>query len=360
MKVMKRFLTLVTALLFNALVGAAVAFGAGFSPVAGILGAEAVASIPGLFTSAPAQTGILRAGILRELWTGEMVKALRGGLEHTWLDGIPDYTAAVENDVIHMVDIVGDPDVLVNNTNYPIAIQALTDQDISISLDKYQTKATPITDDELHALSYDKMSRVIESHKNAIQDAKFAKAAWNFCAASNTATTPVLATSGARDAATGRLAMTRADLIGMKKAMDDLGVPAQNRRLVLCSDHVNDILGWSEEFVRQYNLDNVNGKVGRLYGFDIYEASENPLYTTAGAKKSLGAAASAGEFKCSFAFYTPRAFKASGSLVPYFSEASRDPQNQQNLANFRHYFIAKPKKADAGVVMRSAYQANAN
>ena len=354
---MKRFLTLCTALLFNAIVGATIALGAGFSPVVGVVGAEVIASVPAFFTEAPA-SGILRAGIFRELWTGEMVKALRGGLEHTWLDGIPDYSAAVENDVIHLVDIVGDPDVLVNNTNYPIAIQALTDTDISISLDKFQTKATPITDDELHALSYDKMSRVIESHKNAIEDAKFAKAAWNFCAASNTATTPVLATSGARDANTGRKAMTRADLIAMKAAMDKLGVPAKNRRLVLCSDHVNDILGWSEEFVRQYNLDNINGKVGRLYGFDIYEAAENPLYTTAGAKKALGAAADTGEFKCSFAFYTPRVFKASGSLVPYLSEARNDPQNQQNLANFRHYFIAKPKKADAGVVMRSAYAAS--
>jgi hypothetical protein len=355
---MRKAITLVSALLFNAIVGATIALAAGINPVVGVLGAEAVASVPGFLAGGPA-TGILRAGIFRELWTGEMVKALRGGLEHSWLDGIPDYSAAVENDVIHLVDIVGDPDVLVNNTSYPIDIQALTDPDISISLDKFQTKATPITDDELHALSYDKMSRVIESHRNAIDDAKFAKAAWNFCAASNTAATPVLATTGERDAANGRLAMTRADLIAMKSAMDKLGVPAKDRRLVLCSDHVNDILGWSEEFVRQYNLDNINGKVGRLYGFDIYEASENPLYTSAGAKKDLGATASAGEFKCSFAFYTPRAFKASGSLVPYLSEAKNDPQNQQNLANFRHYFIAKPKKADAGVVMRSGYRANA-
>ena len=355
---MKHFISFCLALLFNAIVGATIALGAGVSPVAGVIGAEVVASVPSFFSES-FTPGILRAGIFRELWTGEMVKALRGGLEHTWLDGIPDYSAAVENDVIHLVDIVGDPDVLVNNTQYPIAIQALTDADISITLDKFQTKATPITDDELHALSYDKMSRVIESHRNAIEDAKFAKAAWNFCAASNTKKTPVLATSGDRDAATGRLKMTRADLISMKKAMDDLGVPAQGRRLVLCSDHVNDILGWSEEFVRQYNMDNVNGKVGRLYGFDIFEASENPLYTTAGAKKDLGATASAGEFKASFAFYTQRAFKASGSLVPYLSEARNDPQNQQNLANFRHYFIAKPKKADAGVVMYSGYKATA-
>lgn len=356
---MKKFISLICAFLFNAIMGACFATAVGISPVAGVLGAEAIASVPSLF-SGSAATGILRAGVLKELWTGELINSLRVGLEHSWLDGIPDVTSAVDNDVIHLVDVGVDPDVLINNTTYPIDIQNLSDTDKTISLDKFQTKATPVTDDELHAISYDKMSRVIESHKNALADSKFAKAAHAFCAASNTATTPIITTSGERDAATGRLKMTREDLIKAKAAMDKLGVPAQNRRLVLCSDHVNDILGWSEEFSRQYNLDNVNGKVGRLYGFDIFEAAETPLYTTAGAKKALGATASAGEFKASFAFYTPRVFKATGSTKMYYSEASTDPLNQRNLVNFRHYFIALPKKADAGVTIRSGYQANAS
>ena len=356
---MKKFITFLCALLFNAVAGACLATAVGISPVAGALGAEAIASIPSLFSSSAAVPGILQAGILKELWTGELIKALRGGLEHTWLDGIPDVSSAVDNDVIHLVDVGADPDVLVNNTTYPISIQDLTDSDKTISLDKFQTKATPVTDDELHAISYDKMSRVIESHRNAIDDSKFAKAAHAFCAASNTANTPIVTTTGDRDAATGRLKLTRSDLLAAKAAMDKLGVPAQNRRLVLCSDHVNDILGWSEEFSRQYNLDNVNGKVGRLYGFDIYEASETPLYTTAGAKKALGATASAGEFKSSFAFYTPRVFKASGSTKMYYSDANTDPLYQRNLVNFRHYFIALPKKADAGVTIVSGYKATA-
>ena len=70
-----------------------------------------------------------------------------------------------------------DPDVLINNTTYPIPLQALEDKDIAISLDKFQTKVTPVTDDELYAISvqYDKMSRVKESHANARSDAKFAE-----------------------------------------------------------------------------------------------------------------------------------------------------------------------------------------
>lgn len=61
-------------------------------------------------------------------------------------------------------------------------MQALEDKDIAIKLDKFQTKATPITDDELYAISYDKTARVKEGHANSINDAKFTKAAHALCA----------------------------------------------------------------------------------------------------------------------------------------------------------------------------------
>jgi hypothetical protein len=168
----------------------------------------------------------------------------------------------------------------------------------------------------------------------------------------------VLVTTGERDADTGRLKLTVQDVINMKRSLDKLKVPSQNRRLVLSTDHVNDLLETSQTFKEQYNINRADGTVGRLFGFDIYEFANNPLYTTAGKKKDVGAAASAGEFQCSFAFYTPRVFKCTGSTKMYYSEASTDPEYQRNKINFRHYFICMPKKADAGVVMRSGYQAS--
>lgn len=351
---MKRFITIITAILFNCVVGGLLGSACGIDPMLSALGANLMASVPAVMPS-----GVLRAGVLREIWTGEVVKALKAGLDGSWLDGIPDASSVVDNDVIHLIDAGVDPEVLVNNTTYPIALQTLADGDIAISLDKFQTKVTPITDDELHAATYDKMSRVIEAHKDAIDESKYAKAAHSLCAAENAAKTPVITTTGARDAATGRLTLTKDDLLKAKAALDKLGVPAINRRLVLCSDHVNDILGWSEAFQRQYNLDNVNGKVGRLFGFDIYESASTPLYTTAGKKKAFGAAATTGEFASSFGFYTPRVFKATGSTKMYYSQAETDPLNQRNLINFRHYFIAMAKKADAAVTIVNGYKATA-
>jgi len=333
----KIILKAMTALLFNSVMGITVALVLGINPVVGAVLANVAAACLGQF--AP--------------------KGLRSGLEGSWLDGIPDQSSLVNNDVIHLVDVGIEPDVLVNNKTYPIPIQELPDGDIAIGLDKFQTKVTPITDDELYALSYDKMSRVKEAHANALNDSKFAKSAHALCANSNTATTPVLTTTGEREASTGRLRLCVDDLVNMKRALDRLKVPAGNRRLVLCPDHVNDLLLTNQSFERQYNIDRNTGKVGNLYGFDIYEYANNPVYTTAGVKKKLGEAGTKGEFACSFAFYTQRVFKATGSTKMYYSEASTDPQNQRSLINFRHYYLCMPKKADAGVVMTSGYKETA-
>ena len=340
---------LIFAVLLNCLMGGTIAAALGADPMAG----AAVLNIVAASAGAVMPTGSLLAGVYTEIWTGELVKKLRGMMDATWLDGVPDNSSIVENDVIHLVDVGVDPDVLINNTTYPIDLQALDDQDLPISLDKFQTKVTPITDDELYAISYDKMTRVKEAHGNAINDAKFKKAAHALCAQQNTATTPVLAATGEADAETGRKKLTVADLVAMKRAMDKLKVPADGRRLVLSSDHVNDLLESDQKFKEQYNIDRANGTVGRLYGFDIYEFGANPLYTTTGVKKDVDAAAETGEFQCSFAFYVPRVFKATGSTKMYYSEAATDPEYQRNKVNFRHMFIAMPKKQDAGVVIYS-------
>lgn len=352
---MKRLvMKLMIALLVNAIVGGLIALAVGVAPWIGAVALNVIAIAVGACLPKDA----LRVGVFTEVWTGELVKSLRGGLEGSWLDGVPDQSTIVNNDVIHLVEVGVDPDVLINNTTYPIPSQALEDKDIAVKLDKFQTKVTPITDDELYAASYDKMARVKESHANALNDSKFTKAAHALCAQQDSAKTPILKTTGERDATTGRLRLTMADVVALKAAMDKLGVPAENRRLVLCPDHANDLLLVSQTFREQYNIDRATGKVGKLYGFDVYEYANTPLYTQAGKKKNLGVAAGDGEFNCSFAFYTPRVFKATGSTKMYYSEAATDPEYQRNKINFRHYFLCMPKKGDAGVVMMSGYKAS--
>ena len=315
--------------------------------------------------------GAALEGVYTEVWTGELVKKLRGGMTASFLDGVSDYldgsqtplieaedslytggyfglmsdySDAVNNEVVHLVDVGGDPDVLINNTTYPIAAQELEDGDIALGLDKFQTKKTPVSDDQLFAISYDKMGSVIERHGDAITIAKFKKAAHALAPNSNTAKTPVVPTSGEDD--NGRKKCTRNDIIALKRKLDDLQIPAAGRRLVLCSDHVNDLLEDDQKFRDQY-YNYTTGKIANMYGFEVYEFENCPYFTKEGTKVPFKNSPSGTDHQASFCFYTKRVFRAQGSTKMYYRDAQTNPDYQQNEVNFRHYYIVLPKKMEA-------------
>lgn len=333
------------------MLGGALASAGGFDFAAGGVLAVGVSLLAGSFLP----SGALCAGVLTEIWTGELVKRNKAGLDGSWLDGIPDASGKVDNDVIHLIDVGAEPNVLVNNTQYPIAIVSQTDEDIAIRLDKFDTENTRVTDDELHAISYDKIATVIENHGDSLTASILRRAAWRLCAASNTALTPVLATTGAAGA-DGRKLCTVDDILEMKRAMDRLLVPPTGRRLVLCPAHSADLLKTSQTYAEQYKgIDRNTGRVGQIYGFEVFEYNANPIYKN-GSREAVTVTAedaASGAFMCSFAFAVKRVFKASGSRRMYYHDALQDPQNRQSLVGFRQYHIVLPKKADSGVVLTS-------
>lgn len=292
--------------------------------------------------------GALRAGVFREVWTGETIKAFRNSIESIgWLAKLPNKSQYVNADAIHFTDLGGDPDVLVNNTSYPLEVQELPDGDKVVSLDKYQTKPTPITDDELHASSYDKMASVIERHRDKVNETKISRALHALAPSTNKKDTPVLLTSGEVDVEDGRKRMTRSDIIKLKKAFDKAKVPVVGRVLVLCADHVNDLLESDQKFADQY-YNYTTGKIANLNGFEVYEYADCPYFNVAGkTKKAFGAAVVDGDFQASVAFYAPDCIRMDGSTTVYLSEAKGDPLNQRSLYSIKHYFMALPLKERA-------------
>ncbi len=350
---MTKLMTILFAIIANCMMGGAFAAVTGADTTTCMLGANIIDTVAGLFI--PKGIALVSGGsggrVLKEIWTGELVKKLNAGLNGSWLDGIPDNSSIVENDIIHLVDCGVEPDVLINNTTYPIDLQALDDADIPVKLDKFQTKVTPVTDDELYAISYDKMSRVKEAHGNSITAAKFKKAAHALAVSDDIK----VFTSGDIDGggASGRRRLTRENIIQLKAMFDMKGIPTQGRRLVLCPEHVYDLLLFDQKFADQY-YNYQTGKISNLYGFEVYEYVDCPHFTQSGSKLALDKKANLveGEYHVSFAFWADRVFKATGSTKMYYSEASTDPEYQRNKINFTHRFIAMPKKTDAcGVII---------
>lgn len=340
---MRKILVFFMALVFNATMGATLAGAVGINPLIGAAGLNGAAVAIGQLDLSNA----MRAGIYTEVWTGEMVKAFRSSVESIgWLAKIRSYDQYAENDMIHFINIGGDPTVLINNTTYPIGVENLADTDKAISLDKYQTKATRITDDELYGISYDKFGSVIERHRESIDQTKYSRAIHALAPASHTAATPVLLTTGTAAPEGGRKMLTRTDIINLKKAFDKMKVPTAGRILVLSPDHVADLLLNDQKFADQY-YNYTTGKIANLLGFEIYEYVDNPYFKQDKTKLAYGAVPAAGEFMASVSFYAPRMMRVTGSTKTYLSEAASSPTTQENLANFRHYFIALPLKNEA-------------
>ena len=337
---MKRILSFVVALVANSVVGGMLFAMVGASPMIGAAALNVIAAISPLF-------GIegLRAGLYQELWTGETIKAFRNSAESLgWLQKIRAYDAQVaQNNTINFVDLGGDPTVLVNNNSYPLGIESLSDANKPIGLDKYQTKATRVSEDEARGLSYDKKSTVIERHREIIDQTKFARALHALAPSEDSAKTPVLVTTGATDGTRKRLKV--ADVIALKAKFDALRVPVEGRILVLCPDHVNDLLLEDTSFAQRYN-NTESGKIANMYGFEIYEYVDAPAFTVSSKKKlAYGAELAATDRSASVAFYAPRMMKATGETKAYIDEP--DTQNQEWRYNVRHYFVCLPLKNEA-------------
>ena len=339
---MKSLMKFMTGMLFNVVMGVVLASFIGVDAAYGAASGVVLPMALGCFMPG----GALMEGVFTEVWTGEFVKKLNAGLNDSFLQGIPDYSARVDNETIHLVDVGGDPDVLVNNTTYPIPIQDLEDGDIAIGLDKFQTKPTRVTDDELYAISYDKFGSVVERHGDAIQTKKLKKFAHALAPYSHTAKTPIIQTSGETDSVSGRKKLTLKDIIALKRAFDNMEVPEGGRRLVLCPDHVNDLLELDQSFRDKY-YNYTTGKLMNMYGFEVYTFVNAPYFNKSGVKLAYNATPTATDHKGSFAYYVPRMFRAKGSTKMYYSEAATNPLTQESLVNFRNYDIVLPKKMEA-------------
>lgn len=353
---MKRFLMLfiglISAVTFNSFIGAALAGIVGTSPVAGAVAGNVISALAGHFIP----SGVLPEGVFAETWTGEMIKAFRTAAESLgWYDRIRSYDQYVNNDVIHFTEIGGDPTVLVNNKTYPLNIESLEDADKPISLDYFDTTATPVTDDELHACSYDKMASVQERHRDVIKEKVCEKAIHAIGPNKNTDTTPVLLTSGEVTSDGTRKKFTFKDLLEAKRVCDNMKMPKRDRIMVMCSEHINDLLETDQKFKEQYNINQTEGRIARLYGFDIYEYDGTPYYKVSDKTKLAWGAVTSGatDRQSSVFYYNGRMMKANGSVQFYHSEASKDPLYHRNLVNFRKWGICMPltEKNSVGAIV---------
>ena len=284
-----------------------------------------------------------------EIWVARVIQNLTNQSVAPWLDGIPELDADVtvleegsasEVTVINIPRANFNPDVIINNSVYPIPVQSYTDDTVVLAIDKYTTKPTSVTDDQIVGSNYDKIDATTRSHTRSILAKKFKKAIHSIAPTSDATATPVIAATG--PVVGGFATLTYEDLVALKGRFDADEVDPTGRRIVLCTRHYNDLLIDRKNFGDQL----VNYRTGMpapvIAGFEIFQYNGNPLFTSAGVKKAFGAVKAAGDREGSVAFWEGGIAKKTGMTKQYFAQSANDPVNQQNLLNYRHYFMALP------------------
>lgn len=288
-----------------------------------------------------------------EVWSRRVIQHLNNLDQAPWLDGIAELDTRVieagsgsasETNIIHIPRTNFNPDVLVNNSAYPIALQAYNDDEVTVQLDKYQTKVTTLSDDQIVGASYPRIDFATSGHVRSITSKKYQKAIHAIAPASDAVDTPVIEATGD----VGPHGMKRLiydDLVTLKDRLDTAEVDASDRRLVLCSRHWNDLLIDRKNFGDKLVNYNSGQPAPVIAGFTLYEYMANPHFSDAGVKLAFGSVPVATDRQASIVFWKNGIAKKTGMTKQYFNPAKNDPENQTNKLNYRHYFIALPFEA---------------
>jgi len=282
------------------------------------------------------------AQLNNQLAERELIKQFRH--ENTWLAELRPKNNWVSNDVIKIPRRGAAPTVLINNSVYPITSARREDDFIAVSLNKYDTTNTVVTDDELYALAYEKVNDVQQQHREELEDKTAEHALFAISPAAESAATPFIKTTGPDDG-TGRKRLITKDLITLWKKLGDLKVPLAGRVLVLSTEHAADLL--VEDSGREKAWGDINGGLltPNHVGFKLYTTVYGPDYKEDAGdgnklkRQAFGSVVS-GAKRASVCFYNKNVVKATGTVKRFARLAEDDPENRQNTIGFRLWFGA--------------------
>jgi hypothetical protein len=272
------------------------------------------------------------AGVFKEIFTTIILVLFYP--DGSWLNELTSMDHMVDSNAINLSQCGADPDVVENNTTWPLTPAQRTDAGIRIPLATFDTRPTHITNVEEIETSYDKAQSVSRQHADTLRKKASMSAAYNLAPAAGTSNTPVLKTTGA-DRGDGTKALTYKDITELSLAFDKGDIPQEGRILLLHPTHKADLKNENMKLFKQMMTDK------EIDGFKIYTFTGTPRYNvTSGAKMPYGSAA--GAFS-SVAFVKSGAMRAMGTIEGEPEKRWADYRGW--LLGFQMRFVALPFRA---------------
>ncbi len=269
--------------------------------------------------------------IEQQIW----INAIKEGFipDSSFLSRSVDMSEFVEYNQINLAEAGVDPDVLIDNKDYPVGTTSREDIPLSLALHTFDTKNTVVRNIEQKESSYDKVKSVTRSHKNALLKKVLEFAAHSWCPAQDGEFTPVQTTTGAINSF-GRRAMTFNDLISIIARYQSLDVDVADLTLVLSPEHLADLRA---ENIKMYK-DMISS--GEFFGVKMYNYSKTPRFNVnTNTKKALGAVIdNETDGISSLIYHKDEVMRAFGDIEAFLKE--KDPAARGDIFGYQQRFAA--------------------
>lgn len=277
--------------------------------------------------------------IEKQIWISMLMEGFYPS--RTFLARSVDMTAMVEYNKINLAEAGVAPEVLVDNTTFPVPTASRTDVALELPLHTFDTKNTVVRNVEAMELAYDKMDSVVRQHRNTLQAKTAAFAANSWAPQTNKDLTPVKATSGA-DNNRGVKSLSFQDILDLDAWFRSLDIDPSTMVAVLNPYHLADLMAEDMKLYKEILTGN------KIFGFDLYTFSQLPYYNaTSGAKVAFGTAAQDTDTQCSLFYCADEVMRADGDIEVFAKY--KDPGERGDVIGFQKRFTALP--------IRNKYQA---
>lgn len=253
-----------------------------------------------------------------QVWTSEIIE--NPFPDHSFIKKSVDLSEWVEHNKINLVEAGVEPAVYedyFNGNEDPLPLANIQDIPHEVVLKTYSTEQTRHRELQDVELQYDKRASIIARHKKALDRNMGVRAAFAWTPAANNAFNKLI-TLSAGDSVVDAIIDLRA-FMNANDFNDDVNI-------CFNAEHFAAIQKEDKKLYKEV----LNDKV--MYGFNVFHYSKNPLFTSTGTKKAMGAVAEAGDKRATFVWATSEAFRALGDVEMYAN--LRDSAYQADTLSF--------------------------
>lgn len=266
-----------------------------------------------------------------QVWTSDLI-------ENPFPDGSfvmksKDLSEWVDHDKINLVEAGVEPAVYedyFNGSETPLPLANIQDIPHEVVLKTYSTEQTRHRNLQDVELQYDKRASIIKRHKQALDRNYQVRASYAWTPAATNAFNKVTALGGSDSFIDA--------IIDMQAFMGALDLGG-DLNVCLTPEHMAKIL--KEDKVLYKDILNES----KMYGFNVFQYSKSPLFTSANVKKPMGSAFEAGDKRATFFWATDEAFRAMGSVEAYANIA--DPGLQADTLSFAQRALIGAMRANS-------------